>query len=223
MELSHILGVVCFFSLVLVFWSYGNLHKSTSSVNINAFRFPDIGNLSFRFYKPEDKESCVQIYKSIEDLKQIPSGMVDEFIEYLEAVGVDQRVFIIQSGDEIIATCGLKSFETSIFLLYGLIKPEYQKRGLGGLMLSLRAEELAGNRDMIALNPTDYSEPYYKRYGFVTCYRVGEEVFAEGDEKLLAIDKDKKTKVMFLMVDQEGALFMRNILERSFTKQLINK
>lgn len=181
---------------------------------------PDIPDLSFRFYKTEDKNRCVEIYQAIETLGQIPGGMVDDFVDYLESVDVDQRVFVILSGETIVATCGLKSFDSSVFLLYGLIHPSFQKKGLGAVMLALRAEELSSTKDMIALSPTKYSTPYYKRLGFIHCFRVGDEVYAEGDDRLSEVEQKDIKSHMYLMVDEEAKSFMRSFLEHTFNTQL---
>lgn len=221
MELVKILLLIFGIVLVSSSWISAFLKKSNSTVSAKAFSIPTVPDLSFRFYKAEDKARCIEIYEAIEAQSQIPNGMVDEFVDYLNSEDEEQKIFIIQSGKEIIATCGVKNLETSIFLLYGLVKPEYQRKGLGAVMLALRSEELSGEQNMIGLNPTEHSEPYYKRYGFFSFYCLGDEVYPEGDKELLDLEKEDLKTVMFLSVDKVGALFMRRFLEKTFTKQLI--
>ena len=219
---------IIFFSCLFIFLLYiihdlyikPQFKSHFHSLDFDAFKPCSIPDLSFRFFRSDDLESCLNIYREIEALEQIPAGHEEEFKNSLLTSDNDYKFFVIHSGEEQIALCGVRSDSESIFLLYGLIKPAFQKKGLGPVMLALRAQELWENQGVIILSPTDKSEPYYERLGFNTVYFYEDELLLKDDERVDQNDEAYR-RHMLVKLEPKDIVFLRAFLERTFIKQLV--
>lgn len=174
------------------------------------FRESKIPNLNYRFMQEKDIQVCLDIYRVLEENEQLPAGYIDEYELYIKSNTGDRKFFVVESNSEVIATCGFiqEGYDT-FHLIYGLIKPEFQRRGLGAIMFAIRAIELESSKGMIGLTPTDSSKIYYERYGFETFYFFGNEILKEDDEKV-DINNDDCKRIMLISITKDDITFLRN-------------
>ena len=178
-------------------------------LNHEAFKQCEIPDLSFHPYSSDDLGVCLEIYRELEDLGQLPKGHIEEYQSYLEECIPGLKLFIIKSKGKVIATCGLRDTEFTYHLVYGLVKPEFQRKGLGSLMLAARLLEVDSFNKSVGLSPIDSSVNYYSKYGFELCYIYKEEILLKDDPKVEK-DNEEFIKLMLVSLHQGDHDFLRN-------------
>jgi ribosomal protein S18 acetylase RimI-like enzyme len=95
---------------------------------------------------------------------------LDERVLWLENYlrnGIE-KMWVIKSGEDIIGYCSVKSGETENEIRTLYVLPEYQKQGLGDMLMT-NALGYFGIDKNIAVEVADYNAnaiDFYKRYGF---------------------------------------------------------
>ena len=187
-------------------------------LNTSSLKKIEIENLSYRSFNKKDIKPCLSIYKAIEKSGAIPTDNEELYIDWLK--GHENRKFVILKDDKIIASCGFRETDGCMYLTYGLIEPNYQRKGLGSLMLALRAIQLKDKHGFIVLSPTQLSSKYYARYGFRDLEDSKRGNF--DDLKNLPIyDKnyslnDNEIEKMLLYLNSNDIEFMQIYFDRAF-------
>lgn len=125
-------------------------------------------------YQEKYKSECLTAFKSnVPDF--FATGEIGQFENWLELV-VDERnsnryyynVFVIQGQ---VIGCGGFLFEESkneVFLTWGLIHRDYQRKGYGVQLLYYRLKQITQLYPIasILIDTTQYSYPFFEKYGF---------------------------------------------------------
>jgi hypothetical protein len=214
------IALLCIFVTVFVNSKHSkNEQQQKRCVTLKALKKCKLKNLSFRFYKPEDEDTCLQIYRDNEQLQTIPENCESDYLKWLR--GDTGTRFIIQRKGEIIASCGMTIDHNLVFLIYGLISPKYQKLGLGTVMLALRTLQLAptNEKNHLVLNATKHSFNYYLRYGFTDLAKY--ENANPEDIKKKMINPEYDHFSMLLPLNNNDLKALRKITEKAFNDQLL--
>lgn len=121
----------------------------------------------FRTYTEADKAVCLELYRSNES-----GRFPDDGLKYFENT-LDRQAGCLLVGEldgKVVLCCGLNYWQNwqNAVLFYGLIDPEYQRRGIGVAMVLvrlalLRSDQMDVNVFIFAVKD---SVSYYERFGF---------------------------------------------------------
>ncbi len=116
-----------------------------------------------RLLRPEDTEACQEIYQ-MNAPGRFPAEVEQEFEEVLKKD--DGAMLVIEHNGRIVACGGtsLNGIEGALF--YGLIHSEFQKKGVGRLLLLSRLARIHGPAVCVNICAVEDSIGYYERFGF---------------------------------------------------------
>lgn len=122
-----------------------------------------------RAYQSSDRERCLEIYRTNEERRHVPPGYFEEFETFLED---DQLArVIVESAGSVIGIGGIQYWQNwgQAFLSFGLIHPDFHRRGFGSILLLSRLVllEIADRSITVFLQATENSRPFFKKIGFV--------------------------------------------------------
>jgi predicted GNAT family N-acyltransferase len=135
-------------------------------------------------YKEEYRSACIEIFKT----NIGPFFAEDElggFEDFLDNHVGATKYFVVFSDDEIIGCGGFYLKKGVVRLREGMIKKQNHKTGAGLLLLEYRLnmvrEEYPDKK--IAIDTTQNTEGFFKKYGFVTT-KVARDFYAIGLDKV---------------------------------------
>jgi GNAT superfamily N-acetyltransferase len=135
-----------------------------------------------RQFAPEDTAACLDIHTANLSRSLIPSQYGAEFEAQLADPSSLTLVFIL---DERVVACGSVSYclrESSAWLSFGMVHPDFQRRGIGSTMLLTRMSLLDVSPERpctVYLSATRYSKGFFSKHGFGWCGTNGD---AHGNE-----------------------------------------
>ena len=116
-----------------------------------------------RLWKPEDTQACLEIYQ-MNAPGRFPAEVEQEFEEVLKKD--DCAMLVIEDHGRVVACGGLSLAGSEGTLFYGLIHSEFQKKGIGRLLLLSRLARIHGPEVIVNICAVDDSVGYYERFGF---------------------------------------------------------
>ena len=116
-----------------------------------------------RLWKAEDAWACLEIYQ-MNAPGRFPAEVEQEFEEVLKRD--DDAMLVIEEHGRIVACGGVSSEGCQGTLFYGLIHSEFQKRGIGRLLLLSRLARFQGPAVVVNICAVEDSIGYYERFGF---------------------------------------------------------
>ncbi len=122
------------------------------------------GGFGVRAFRPEDKEACLEIYRANAP-GRFPPEVESMFVNILEK---DELSFlVIVNDDQVIACGGIYLTGNRADLCYGLVRPEFQKQGIGRLLLLSRLVRLESPAAIsVHIYAVNGSIGYYQRFNF---------------------------------------------------------
>jgi predicted GNAT family N-acyltransferase len=135
-------------------------------------------------YKEEYRSVCIEIFKTNIG-PFFAEDELEEFEGFLDNHVGSTKYFVVFSDDEIIGCGGFYLKEGVVRLREGMIKKQNHKTGAGLLLLEYRLnmvrEEYPDKK--IAIDTTQNTEGFFKKYGFVTT-NVVRDFYAIGLDKV---------------------------------------
>ena len=125
--------------------------------------------ISLRQYRPEDRNGCLKLYTDNE-VEQFPSGFVGVFEDFLDRA--DLTKLVLCENDILVAIGGIQLHpylaSHCAWLIFGLVAPAWQRRGLGAALLASRIALLPQPSSSTRLFMTNVakSKGYFERFGF---------------------------------------------------------
>jgi N-acetylglutamate synthase-like GNAT family acetyltransferase len=116
-----------------------------------------------RLWKPEDTQACLEIYQ-MNAPGRFPTEVEQEFEEVLKKD--DGAMLVIEDHGRVVACGGLSLAGIQGTLFYGLIHSEFQKKGVGRLLLLSRLARFDGPAVTVNICAVEDSIGYYERFGF---------------------------------------------------------
>jgi GNAT superfamily N-acetyltransferase len=116
-----------------------------------------------RLWKPEDTQACLEIYQ-MNAPGRFPAEVEQEFEEVLKRD--DGAMLVIENHGRVVACGGLSLAGFVGTLFYGLIHSEFQKKGIGRLLLLSRLARIHGPAVCVNICAVEDSIGYYERFGF---------------------------------------------------------
>ncbi|MFC5456163.1 GNAT family N-acetyltransferase [Prosthecobacter fluviatilis] len=116
-----------------------------------------------RLCQPEDSPSCLEIYR-LNAPGRFPEEVEQEFAALLEKDG--GSMLVIEKDGRILACGGAALQDGTGGLHFGLIHPDFQKQGIGRLLLMARLVRFDCAVLAIHIYSVADSVGYYERYGF---------------------------------------------------------
>ena len=104
-----------------------------------------------RLYAEDDFDSCCELYKLNEEGK-FPVGYISVFENYLKSESC--LILVIEEEGRVVGTGGISLWKftdeyTTASIAFGLIHPDFQRRGFGTLLFCIRLCYLPAWRDWI--------------------------------------------------------------------------
>ena len=135
---------------------------------------------TFRPYTSADRESCLVIFDQNvpqyfgEEERADYEGFLDE---------LPGQYFVLEHDGAVVGCggyIGLIEEDNIAILSWGMIAPDYQKKGYGQLLLDRRLELVKCIPEItsIILNTSQHTAPFFEQYGFKT-----EEIIKDGCAK----------------------------------------
>jgi N-acetylglutamate synthase-like GNAT family acetyltransferase len=122
--------------------------------------------LVIREYRPEDREACLDVYRSNEDL--LPPALELLYEEWLE-MGTSYHLVIEREG-KILACGGLEidGDRNANSMVYGKVRRENHRQGLGTLLMLSRLALVPGDHDpaYAGLETSVGNELFFLKLGF---------------------------------------------------------
>lgn len=116
-----------------------------------------------RLWKLEDTQACLEIYR-MNAPGRFPGEVEHEFEEVLKRD--DDSMLVIEDHGRIVACGGTSLNGNQGTLFYGLIHSEFQKKGIGRVLLLSRLARFKGPPVVVQIHAVEASIGYYERYGF---------------------------------------------------------
>jgi GNAT superfamily N-acetyltransferase len=110
--------------------------------------------MDIRSYQAADRDACLEIFDSNFDNARRP-----EFERFLDSPG---GPYFVMDHEGVIAGCGGYTGET---LVWGMIRRDFQKLGLGRFLLMYRLRQLEGV-PMVRLEAPPSAVPFFGKQGF---------------------------------------------------------
>ena len=122
--------------------------------------------LVVREYTTDDKEACLAIYRSNEDL--LPPDLIESYADWLD-MGTSYMLVVEREG-RIVACGGLEidGDKNSNQMNCGLVLREHHRKGLGTLLTLTRLALVPPDHDpaFVGMETSVQTEPFYQRFGF---------------------------------------------------------
>ncbi|MDQ8205759.1 GNAT family N-acetyltransferase [Pelagicoccus sp. SDUM812003] len=161
---------------------YRTLKYGTPLLDYYAFSKP-FPRARIREYLPTDYDVCSEIYSKNES-GRFPPNYLSKFQDYLK--NEEAIVLVIEEDSKVVGTGGICLLEytdeiTMAALSFGLIDPDYQRKGLGTMLLCARICFLKPqkNWDLIMTSAGNGTESFYKRIGFQFVVTTNDEFGTE--------------------------------------------
>jgi GNAT superfamily N-acetyltransferase len=110
--------------------------------------------MDIRPYLASDRQACLAIFDSNFDATRRPE--FEHFLDHLEGP------YFVMDHDGALVGCGGYSGET---LVWGMIRRDFQKLGLGRFLLMYRLRKLEGV-PMVRLTAPPHAGPFFEKQGF---------------------------------------------------------
>ncbi len=142
---------------------------------------------TIRKYQSSDHEACMEAFKTNVP-KYFTIGEVGDFERFLnkleDPAQENNPPFYVLELDEKLIGCGgfgERTDNDNISFIWGLVHNDYHKKGFGEQLLVFRLGEikLQFPDRTIVLDTTQYSAPFFEKYGFETV-KITENGYAEG-------------------------------------------
>ncbi len=119
---------------------------------------------TLRGWKPEDASACMKIYR-LNAPGRFPTEVERDFEERLTKD--DRAMLVVELNDRVIACGGHAQTNDEAWLCYGLIHPDYQRQGIGRLLLLSRLARFEATRGIcVRICAVEASISYYLQFGF---------------------------------------------------------
>ena len=117
-------------------------------------------NLTFKYEKEIEKEKLVELFNSVGwKTAEYPNRL------YM-AIKNSEYVMTVWNNEDLIGLISaIDDGAINVFITYLLVKPEYQKQGLGKIMMNDFIKKYEGYGRRILTTELD-KENYYNKYGF---------------------------------------------------------
>ena len=127
-------------------------------------RLPQI---PFRRFKTADAPSCIELY-ALNEEGRFPQDYIERYRQSLEA---QRSYYLVGELDGRIVASGAVSYwmrEDVVVLAFGLVHPEYQRRGIGTALLLARLALLNPDRHSyrVLIFAVEKAFSFYRRFGF---------------------------------------------------------
>lgn len=123
--------------------------------------------IKIREYTSNDKEKIIDLLK-LNTPKYFAEEEAKDLIYYLD--NEIESYYVIELDNEIVGSGGinLKENGTIGFISWDLLNPEFQRKGLGTLILNYRIEKLNENKEIkqIIVRTTQLVYKFYEKSGF---------------------------------------------------------
>jgi predicted N-acetyltransferase YhbS len=120
--------------------------------------------LVVRSWQDSDAAACLDLYR-LNAPGRFPPGPEKEFARLMQKE--PETLTVIESDGKVVACGGMTPVHGGGILVYGLIRPEFQNRGIGRLLLVSRITRLvSGSPACVCLSAVDGSIGYYSKWGF---------------------------------------------------------
>jgi GNAT superfamily N-acetyltransferase len=122
-----------------------------------------------REFRSTDREACIEIYRENEP-GRFPLGLITQYQQVLDLPGYLKLVCCIE--DKPVAVGGIRTIQAvrshHVWLVYGMVRPEYHRCGIGTTMLLARLAALPrpSNSVRVMLSNVAASEGFLTRFGF---------------------------------------------------------
>jgi predicted GNAT family N-acyltransferase len=121
-----------------------------------------------RTWTPEDREKCLDVFRT-----NMPNYFFtaeeDGFAKFLDAP--DCEYFVVEDGDEVVACGGfhVNSEEREASMVWGMVRQDRHKRGIGTLLLLGRLQKIAAMPEVthVHMDTSQFTFKFYERFGFV--------------------------------------------------------
>ena len=140
--------------------------------------------MDVRQYLPADREGCLTVFDSnMPDFFQS-----DERLEFEEFLNEPNGRYFVMELDSGIAGCGgyfITEDKALARLVWGMVHRDWQRKGLGRFLLLFRLREITktGGVELVRLDTSSLSAPFFERQGFKVV-RVVNDGFAPGFERV---------------------------------------
>lgn len=121
---------------------------------------------TFRPYTPADEAACLAIFDSNTPPFFDPSER-DDLVNFL--ANLPCPFFVLEQNEEVIACGGYwKQENGDIILVWGMVRRDLHKNGLGSLMLVKRIERIlaADPQARIIVDTSQHTAAFFNRHGF---------------------------------------------------------
>ena len=117
-----------------------------------------------RDWRKEDREACLHFYRLLEPGRFPPN---DEH-EFTSMMDRDRPSMLVIEHEGVVVACGgISLSDIGATLFYGLIHPDFHRRGLGRLLLVSRLARLSITQPMLVLiYAIESSISYYEQFDF---------------------------------------------------------
>lgn len=121
--------------------------------------------INIRQYKKSDKELLKNILRANIPHYFSPEEEAD-FVEYID-IHIEQY-FVAEYNNTIVGCGGLNFFEDHVKISWDMIHPDYQGKGIGGLLLTHRINKIKeeANVKKIIVRTSQLVYPFYEKHGF---------------------------------------------------------
>jgi GNAT superfamily N-acetyltransferase len=118
-----------------------------------------------RELRPDDRDRCLEIYRVLEPGRFPPN---DECYFTATIDKADHSLLVIEHNNHIVACGGISHSSIGATLFYGLIHPDFQRRGLGRLLLLSRLARLTIDKPIcVLICAVESSISYYEQFHFM--------------------------------------------------------
>ena len=122
-------------------------------------------NVNIRQYKDSDKDLLINILRA-NTPRYFAEEEESDFIEYLD-IHIEQY-FVAEYNGTVVACGGLNFFDDHVRISWDMVDPNFQGKGIGGLLLKHRIEKLKEetNINNIIVRTSQLVYPFYEKHGF---------------------------------------------------------
>ncbi|MGF1908373.1 GNAT family N-acetyltransferase [Vibrio kasasachensis] len=136
--------------------------------------------MEYQPYEKRYKEQCLVVFDSNLG-KYFDSSEREEFIEYLDSLGVSNDYCVYLSQGRVLACGGVNKQSNVATLTWGMVQREFHGKGLGTKLTAFRLSNLKADRDIakVIIETSQHTEGFYRKQGFLTT-NIIKNGFGEG-------------------------------------------